>query len=643
MPFTIDVHHHILPDFFWRETNGQHGLVGGIAPAPWSRETTLSFMDDAEIDVAVTSISTPGVHMGDDARARALARRCNELSAELVQARPDRFGGFACLPLPDLDGSLGELAYALDVLGLDGVVLFSNARGIYLGDSRFDALFQELERRRAVVFLHPTASPDPTAHALGLPDSLIDFVADTTRAIAKLHYSDTFARTPNVKYIISHAGGTIPYLATRFDVVDQMGVIPDQAHRGPVADTLRRLYWDTALSWHDPVIEMLRSVVGIDHVVYGSDFPYLRRDLAIAGRRQLAQSEALSAAERKHVLGGTAASLLPRFAARAAARTEPAAARSTAGRASNDRLVTHPLEPADAAIMVALRTMAKPAKGMARGIAAREPFDALMENVQPRNDVTFEADTVGGISGLWAVPAQARSGAAILHLHGGWFNLGTAKAYRHLVGQIAARAGAKAFIPDYRLAPEHPFPAAPEDVLACYRGLAQAGIERIAITGDSAGGNLALVLASRVTAGDFAAQAALVAVAVMSPITDLSLSGETYETRAEADPFFTRPQVAELVHAYLGSADPRHPLASALHARCSALPALRIDVGDDEVLLDDSRRYFARAVAAGVDARLDVWMGMPHGFPSNIGTVNASARALDAIGMFLADKIRMVV
>src|SRR5450432_4382292 len=146
MPFTIDVHHHILPDFFWRETNDQHAPVGGIAPAPWSRDSTLSFMDEAEIDVAVTSISTPGVHVGDDARARSLARRCNELSAKLVQARPNRLGGFAALPLPDVDGALEELAYALDTLKLDGVVLFSNSNGVYLGDKSFEPVFAELER-----------------------------------------------------------------------------------------------------------------------------------------------------------------------------------------------------------------------------------------------------------------------------------------------------------------------------------------------------------------------------------------------------------------------------------------------------------------------------------------------------------------
>ena len=311
---TIDVHHHILPDFFWRDTN-EHGPVGGIAPPPWSSAQALSFMDDAGIDIALTSISTPGVHTGDDARAGSLARRCNELAAKLVQARPDRFGSFACLPLPHVDGSLAELAYALDVLKLDGVVLFSSSRGVYLGDDRFAPVFEELERRRAVVFVHPNASPEPAAHALGLPDALIDFTADTTRAVAKLHYSNTFARTPNVKYIFSHAGGTIPYLATRFAIVDEMRVIAGAEERGSAADTFRRLYWDTALSWRDPVLEMLRSIVGIDRVLYGSDYPYLRRDLAIGSRAHIAGTHALNDSERTSVLGGTAMTLMPRLRA----------------------------------------------------------------------------------------------------------------------------------------------------------------------------------------------------------------------------------------------------------------------------------------------------------------------------------------
>jgi monoterpene epsilon-lactone hydrolase len=309
-------------------------------------------------------------------------------------------------------------------------------------------------------------------------------------------------------------------------------------------------------------------------------------------------------------------------------------------RTSTGSVVVHPLDPKDAPITAAMRAMVSSTKGVPRGVEARGPFDAVMENVLSRDDVTFETDTVGGIPGLWVHPADRRSGEAILHLHGGWFNFGSAKAYRHLVGHIAARAGARAFIPDYRLAPEHPFPAATDDVLACYRGLAARDIHRIAVTGDSAGGNLALVLAARVTGEAAAGNATLVGVAVLSPVTDLTLSGATYETRAAADPLFTRPQVAQLVHSYLGSADARQPLASPLHGRLTGLPGIRIHVGDDEVLLDDSLRYIESAVAAGVDARADVWMGMPHGFPASIGRLKAAAPVLDAIGAFLAARLQ---
>jgi 6-methylsalicylate decarboxylase len=312
--FTIDVHHHILPEVFWRATNDAENPVGGIVPAPWSKESTLSYMDDAGIDVAITSISTPGVHMGDDSAARDLARRVNELSAELIQERPDRFGGFAALPLPDVDGALRALEYGLDVLKLDGVVLFSNARGIYLGDKRFRPLFDELEKRGAVVFVHPTSSPDPAARSLGLPDTVIDFTTDTTRAVAQLHYGNTFARTPNVKYIFSHAGGTIPYLATRFSIIDEMNVIPGAQERGTAAATLRRLYWDTALSWRPPVLRMLRSVVGMGQVLFGTDYPYLRRDLAVACRHEVEASLELDSEESRAVLADTALTLFPRLA-----------------------------------------------------------------------------------------------------------------------------------------------------------------------------------------------------------------------------------------------------------------------------------------------------------------------------------------
>jgi monoterpene epsilon-lactone hydrolase len=300
----------------------------------------------------------------------------------------------------------------------------------------------------------------------------------------------------------------------------------------------------------------------------------------------------------------------------------------------------HPLDSEDAAVTATFRAMLSSAKGAKAGVGARGQFDALMELVSPRNDVIFDAETVGGIPGMWVYPANPKSDEAMLHLHGGWFNFGSAKAYRHLVGHIVARAGARAFIPDYRLAPENPFPAATDDALACYQAIVRAGARRIALTGDSAGGNLALGLASRIADMATSTDSTLVGVAVISPITDLTLSGATYQTRADADPLFTRPQVADLVQSYLRSADARHPQASPLLGQFSGMPATRIHVGDDEVLLDDSLRYVEHASVAGVDIRADVWMGMPHGFPGSVGKLKAAGQALDAIGVFLAAALR---
>jgi aminocarboxymuconate-semialdehyde decarboxylase len=308
---TFDTHQHLLPDFFWQATENEHAPVGGLSPLRWSKEASISFMDDAGIDVAVVSLSTPGVHTGDSAKARALARRCNEFSAELVRSRPDRFGGFACLPSPDVDASLEELSHALDVLGLHGVVLFTNSNGVYLGDPVLEPVFEELERRKTVVYVHPNPSPDAVAHSLGIPDNLLDFPTDTNRAVAQMHYTNRFARTPNVNYIFSHAGGSIPYLATRFAIVDEMGFIPGGEQRGTAADMFRRIYWDTALAVSDPVLRMLRDVAGINQVLYGTDFPYLRRDLAVSSKQHILQSSELNDLERRAILGGNASRLFP--------------------------------------------------------------------------------------------------------------------------------------------------------------------------------------------------------------------------------------------------------------------------------------------------------------------------------------------
>jgi epsilon-lactone hydrolase len=302
--------------------------------------------------------------------------------------------------------------------------------------------------------------------------------------------------------------------------------------------------------------------------------------------------------------------------------------------------VIHPLDTEDAVAVAALRSVVAPMKGKLEGTAARAPFNGIMERVAVPEGVTYKAATIGGIPGWWARPAQAHKGVAILHIHGGWFNWGTAQAFRNFVGHIALSANADAFIPDYRLAPEHPFPAAVRDLEACYRGLLGNGIARIALTGDSAGGNLALVLLSITSAQASKDAVAPVGAVVFSPITDLALTGESFYTRAEADWYFTRSQAAGLVRSYLGATDPKNPQASPLYGDLSGLPPVRAQVGDDEVLLDDSRRYVENAVTAGVDAQLDVWMGMPHGFVTNVGGFNAASQALRASGAFLAERLR---
>src|SRR5437879_10199646 len=217
----------------------------------------------------------------------------------------------------------------------------------------------------------------------------------------------------------------------------------------------------------------------------------------------------------------------------------------------------HPLSPEDSLGATALRASVAAFKGNLAGTAARGPFDAVMERVAAPASVTFVADTVGGISGWWAKPVRPRKGAAIIHVHGGWFNLGTAHAYRNFVGHIASSAGADAFIPEYRLAPEHRFPAAVTDVEACYRGLVDKGINKIAVTGDSAGGDLALVLLSIACAPGYKGGMAPVGAVAMSPVTELALTGERFRAGAEAGTWSANSCVAGRVCSSLCGARPK--------------------------------------------------------------------------------------
>lgn len=286
-PARIDVHHHIVPSFY-RDYLEQAGVVaaGGRELPEWSADDSLAVMDRHGIATAVASISAPGVHLGDDAAARSMARRCNEFAATLVQRMPSRWGCFAVLPLPDVDGALEESAYALDVLRLDGVVLLANHGGRYLGDARFDALFEELDRRGAIVFLHPTNPPGLAASGLDLPAHLFEFPFDTTRAVANLVYSGTLERCAKLRIIVSHAGGTVPFLSWRLKLMQNDERWKQRVPKG-VEHYLRSLYYDTALSASPPALAALQAFADPARIVFGSDYPFADEAITTATVRNL--------------------------------------------------------------------------------------------------------------------------------------------------------------------------------------------------------------------------------------------------------------------------------------------------------------------------------------------------------------------
>jgi predicted TIM-barrel fold metal-dependent hydrolase len=263
-------------------------------------------MDARGVETAILSVSTPGVHLGDDAEARARAREVNECAAKVVHDHPARFGFFATLALPDVEGALAELAYALDTLRADGVVLLANSRGVYLGDPRFDPLFDELNRRRAVVFVHPSTLPglEPLP---GVPAFVADFLLDTTRAAIGLARSGTLDRCPDLKVILSHAGGFVPYAAYRVAIAASAAGNPLEGMA-----RLERFFFDTALSSSPTALPSLLAFAEQDHVLFGSDFPYAPAS-AVAAFARLYEDFALAEAQRASIDRGAAERLFPRL------------------------------------------------------------------------------------------------------------------------------------------------------------------------------------------------------------------------------------------------------------------------------------------------------------------------------------------
>ncbi|WP_428391546.1 amidohydrolase family protein [Lichenicoccus sp.] len=264
----IDMHQHLLPPEFVSALE-RHGM-GAWAPAGWSAEGALAMMDAHEIAAGVLSLSTPGPCLGDESESRLLTRQINQRLAELVKGRPDRFGMFASVPLPDIDGSLEAIRHAYDDLSTDGVVLLASHQGTYLGAPAYEPVMAELDRRAAVVFIHPTHLPGPPAP--GVHPVLADFLLDTTRAAISLVLNGIPKRYPNLKIILSHAGGFLPFAAYR--VANLANVIDKDLSYSEVLDGLSTFYFDTALSSSPSALPSLLQFARPGHIVFGSDSPY---------------------------------------------------------------------------------------------------------------------------------------------------------------------------------------------------------------------------------------------------------------------------------------------------------------------------------------------------------------------------------
>ncbi|MFD7923424.1 amidohydrolase family protein [Streptomyces sp. NPDC059740] len=311
----IDTHHHVVPPAY-RDWLARRGVAAGGMPIPaWDAATDIAFMDRHGIATGVLSLSTPGTHLGDDEEALTWARKVNDHCAETVKDRPDRFGFFATLPLPHLDGALSETARALDELGADGIVLLTNHRDTYLGDAAFEPLMAELDRRGATVFVHP--SQLPAQPVPGLPPYAADFLLDTVRAAMNLTVSGTVRRHPSIRFVLSHGGGFLPYAAHRISQSLQhhqqvLGAREGMDHDAVLAG-LQSFHFDTALSTTPQTLAALLSFAGPERVLFGSDFPYASPQMSSYFIEQY-DAQPLDGALRAAIDRGNAARLLPRLA-----------------------------------------------------------------------------------------------------------------------------------------------------------------------------------------------------------------------------------------------------------------------------------------------------------------------------------------
>ncbi len=303
-PFRIDTHHHFTVPKLIAESTAKGVNQAGLQN--WTPQKSIDEMDKGGVATSIISISDPGVWFGDNTAARALARECNEYAAKVIKDYPGRFGLFATLPLPDVEGSLLELEYAFDTLKADGACVLSSYQGKYLGNPAFAPLMDELNRRKAVVFCHPycAACGEQTVLSDGQNRGL-EFVFDTTRTIASLLTNATVVRCPDIRFIWSHGGGTVPYITSRLNGVAQ------KLPKGLLYE-LQKFYYDTAQAFNPYTLPSFKKLVPASHIVFGTDFP-LGGGSGLAVSQGLIDNGRFSESELRGIDRENALELLPRL------------------------------------------------------------------------------------------------------------------------------------------------------------------------------------------------------------------------------------------------------------------------------------------------------------------------------------------
>ena len=308
----IDVHQHVVPAFWAKELPTHGGDPSGTVIPQWSPQSAIDMMDSQEIAAAILSLTAPGVARWYKMERREMARRVNEYTADLVAKRPGRFGNFATLPLPDVDGALRELEYSLDKLGADGVILLANYGQKYLGDSAFEPLWAGLHHRQAVVFVHPGQPPLPTVDGVAGP--LVDYPFDTTRAAVQLVLNGIIERYPGMRIILAHAGGFLPYASHRFAELARV-FRPDAASPADLLASFQGFYFDTALSSGPAALPSLKAFAGSSRILFGSDFPYVSAGIVASFTGKLDAYDDLTDDDRRAINHGNACDLFPRLSA----------------------------------------------------------------------------------------------------------------------------------------------------------------------------------------------------------------------------------------------------------------------------------------------------------------------------------------